>query len=223
MKTLSFTVTLSILLALLPSAHAELIANLPDDTNHAVSMSAGLDSSVAMGLGYTYRLKTELWKHDLLLTGRLTLPSGDASLSDNSVHLGFRTTALAHGNFRLQVSAGPLIINQKTKLYSARALGAHATLLPGYQSSRWGLMAELGYEKIFATRLKHSSLYTERFYADAKDGWYRTTAGTLRLGMRGGVRFGNVQLSARAGLISTEGRKPHIPPVYAGLGASYAF
>jgi len=76
---------------------------------------------------------------------------------------------------------------------------------------------------MLATQLTQSSLYRSVAYAGAKDGWYSSTGGTLQAGLRGGYRFGRVELSAGAGLLASEGLNPIVPPFYGTLGSAYAF
>ena len=94
---------------------------MPAGTSHSITLDAGLDSAMAAGLGYTYRLRPSFWSHDVLLYGKLTLPAGGADLSDSAVEAGIRTTAYAYGNLRLQVALGPVLRNTETRLFSARS------------------------------------------------------------------------------------------------------
>ena len=228
MKHLIVATTLLVTAAFGSSAGAQVVAKPSEDSKHILSVRTGFNSAVATTTGYAYQLSPGTFKKGSLLYGELTVPvgalnGGSSGLSDSSVHLGLRTTLLGDGNFRLQAEGGPALINEKSRLFTAHALGLHAALLPGYQSNRWGLMAELGYEKMLATRLGHSDLYKDTFYSGAEDGWYRNTAGTARLGIRAGVRFGTTQVTLRAGAITTERGNPHLPPFYATIGASYGF
>jgi hypothetical protein len=84
-------------------------------------------------------------------------------------------------------------------------------------------MAELGYEKLLATHMRPSDLYLERGFADARSGWYSSTAGNFRAGLRGGARIGAVELNARAGVVAAEGGGRRFPPFFGTLGVAYAF
>lgn len=223
MKTLLNVAAILGTLAASPIARAQEATDMPRDTRHAISVEAGLDSAVAAGLGYTYRRRASFWKYDLLLYGKLGLPAAGIDLADSSVETGIRTTLFAHGNLRLQLAVGPVLRNTKNRLFSANSAGVQATLLPGYQSGRWGLMAELGYEKMLATNLRHSKLYEDTYYSEAESGWYSDTAGTIRVGVRAGVRIGDLLLSTRLGAVASERGAPHLPPFYGTIGTSYAF
>jgi hypothetical protein len=159
----------------------------------------------------------------LLVAISLAGTAGCMDPSESSIEAGLRTTALGYGNLRLQVAFGPVLRNSENRLFTANAVGLHATILPGYQSDRWGLMAEVGYEKMVVTNLRHSQLYEDTYYADAESGWYSNTAGTCRRGVGAGIRVGEVNLAARVGAVATEGGAPHLPPFYGAIGTSCAF
>jgi hypothetical protein len=205
------------------SASAQEVTQLPTGKNHAVGLSTGLDSAMIARLGYSYRLRPSFWDHDVLLQSAFTMPIATPDFADSRLETGLRTTAVAYKNLRLQLGLGALLLNTSNVAFSANGLGVAATLLPGYQSEHWGLMAELGYEKMFATHLRPSDLYLERGYAGAKSGWYADTAGNFRLGLRGGARLGAVEINARLGVTATEQGTPLLPPFYGTLGAAFAF
>lgn len=222
MKKLVTTVFTVSLLALASIAQAQEVTQMPKGKHHAVSLETGLDSAFLAKAGYTYRIKPRTWAHDILFQAKLAIPIAVPDLTDHSLDGGVRSTAFAYGNLRLQWLAGPVIRNTHTTLFDANSVGVQAVLFPGYQSERWGLMAELGYEKMLSTNIRHSHTYRSTFYAGARDGWYADTAGTFRIGLRGGVRIGSVELNARVGVMATERGNAHVPPFFATLGASYA-
>ena len=200
----------------LPASALE-VTNLPDGARQSVSIDAGLQSAFVTHATYSRHVGPGL------LYGRFTLPFAGPDLSDVAFEAGGQTTAIGWGNWKLQVAFAPLLRMTKNDLFSATALGMRAALMPGYQADRWGLRLEVGYEKIVATHLTHSSLYRGVGYSGAKDGWYSSTGGTLQAGLRGGYRVGRVELSAAAGLLASEGLNAVMPPFYGTLGSAYAF
>lgn len=221
MKTL--ITSLVLLLGFTTSAAADVVAELPAGATHVVTARTGLDSAVALGLGYARRATPRWWRHDVLVYGELVLPAGDLDLGDTNLEAGVRTAVWRRDHLGVQLSFGPTLRNTSTNLFAANAIGVHAALLPGYWNQRWGLMAELGFEKMLATHLRHDEMYTVVHYPGATNGWYQNSAGTLRLGIRAGVHVGTLQLSLRAGTQQTERGESHLPPFYATLGAGYAF
>lgn len=210
-------------LAITSTASAQEVTNLPTGKDHAVGLGTGLDSAMIARLGYSCRLRPSFWDHDVLVQYAFTMPIATPDFADSRLEAGLRTTALAHNNLRLQFGLNAVLHNTRNVAFSGNGLGVAAVLLPGYQSEHWGLMAEFGYEKMFASHLRPSDRYLELGYADAQSGWYANTAGNFRLGLRGGARIGSVELNARLGVTVSEGGTPNIPPFFGTLGAAYAF
>jgi hypothetical protein len=200
----------------LPAAAQE-VTNLPDGARQSISIDLGLQSALVTRASYARHVGPGV------LYGRFTLPVANPNFKDLAFEAGGQATALASGNWKLQVAFAPVLRLTENDFFSATALGVRAALMPGYQGDRWGLMAELGYEKMLATHLNHSSLYRSVGYAGAKDGWYSSTGGTLQAGLRGGYRVGRMEISLAAGVLVSEGLNPITPPFYGTLGTGYAF
>ena len=198
-------------------ATAQEVTNLPEGARQSVSVELGLQSALVTRASYARHFGSGL------LYGRFTLPSANLDLHDFAFEAGGQITALESGNWKLQASFAPVVRLTDNEMFSATALGVRGALMPGYQSDRWGLMLELGYEKMIATHLSHSTLYRNVAYSGAKDGWYSSTGGTLQAGLRGGYRVGRVELSLAAGIFATERLNAVVPPFYGTLGSTYAF
>ncbi len=217
MNRQTFFVSLFAAIAIALPASAQEVTRLPDGTRQSVSLDLGLQSALVTRATYSRHIGSGL------VYGRFTLPSANMDFGDMAFEAGGQITAIGSGNWKVQVSFAPLVRLTDNSFFSATALGVRAALLPGYQGERWGLMAELGYEKMLATHLNHASLYRSVGYAGAKDGWYSSTGGTLQAGLRGGYRIDRVELSLAAGVLATEGLNPEMPPFYGSVGTAYAF
>ncbi len=213
----TFFVSLFVAAAIALPATAQEVTNLPSGTRQSVTVDLGLQSALVTRAMYSWHIGSSA------LYGRFTLPVEGLDLGDLAFEAGGQTTALASGNWKIQVSFAPVVRLTANDFFSATALGFHAVLMPGYQSDTWGLTAEVGYEKMLATHLNHSSLYRNVAYSGAKDGWYSFTGGTLQAGLRGGYRFGRVELSLAAGVLASEGLNRELPPFYGTFGTAYAF
>lgn len=219
-KRTSF-LALFVSLAVAAPAHAQSITNLPAGTEQAVGVEAGLESSfIARG---TYQHELPGFLRDGMVYARFTMPFAEPDFSDFAIDAGVGATALGSDEWKVQLLLGPVLRNTSNRLFSASGLGFRSSLLAGYRSDGWGLMAELGYEQILATHLRHSDLYKELAYADAKDGWYSITGGTFQLGLRGGGRIGRVELYGTVGAMTTTELQPMTPPMYLTVGSAYAF
>lgn len=221
-RSLIVLFTLVATLALAAPAGAQEVTRMPDAAQQAVGLDAGLEHAFIARATYTHRVDLGFLP-DARFFGRFTLPIVRPDFGDWAVDGGVRVTPLAWGDFRLALLFGPVARNTVNDAFTATAVGVGATVLAGYEGPGWGLSAEAGYEQILATHLRHSALYRNTFYADAKDGWYAISGSTSRAGLRGGVRFGSVEIAARAGLNATGRLNALMPPFYFTLGGSYAF
>lgn len=210
------------LVALAAPAAAQEVTRLPEETPNAVGVDGGFESAFVVRGSYTRRVDFGLLQDERLFA-RFTLPIAAPDLADWALDGGMQATPLAAGDFRLALRLGPAIRNTSNELFSATAIGLGATALVGYEGPRWGLSAELGYEQMLTTHLRHSDLYRDIAYADAKDGWYAATGSTTRAGLRGGVRFGAMEVFARGGITATGHFQPAIAPFFLTLGGAYAF
>jgi hypothetical protein len=108
-------------------------------------------------------------------------------------------------------------------IHRATAVKSDLVLLAGHYARSWFVAAEAGYDRAWLTHVKNTDWYRTYFYADARDGWYGGTEGTLRAGLRGGLRFGRIEVVARAGVNRTETLRELDVPFYATLGAGCRF
>jgi len=209
-------------LALAPSALAQEVTRLPERAEQAVGLDAGLESAFIARATYAHRLDLGALR-DMRIFGRATLPVVAPDFGDWAVDAGLRATLLAWRDFRLAALTGPILRNTSNDLYSATAMGIATAIYLGYESDRWGLSAEGGYEQMLATHLRHSDLYRTTFYAGAKDGWYAVSGSSVRAGLLGGVRLGAAEIYARLGIAATGGFNQTMPPFYGMVGSTYAF
>lgn len=203
-------------------ATAQEVTILPQRMNNAVRADVGVDSAIVVRAEYLRRLKLTPVK-DLLFSGRVTAGLTAFDLLDSVVELSARGTALRAGNWRVDVRGGPFLRNSDNALFAAHEIGIGLSLLPGYESARWGLLLDIGYEQALTTKLSHSRAYRDRIYADAKDGWYRDLSANLRAGVITGMRVGPTEITLRGGMLTPHTLQPLTVPYYAMLGAGYRF
>jgi hypothetical protein len=219
--TIRWSISLAIL-ALATPASAQEVTRMPDASRQSIGLDTGLENAFIARATYAHRLDLG-GRLDARLYARATLPFVAPDLGDWGLDGGLRITPVAWGNVRLALLAGPVVRSTVTDAFSATGLGIGATALFGYEGSRAGVSAELGYEQLFATHISHSDLYRDTVYAGAKDGWYALSGGVAHGGLRGGVRFEALEIFARAGINTTGHFHSVNPPFYATLGTSYAF
>lgn len=222
MRTLVSSSIVVALLGLAAPSSAQQVTRMPDGPRNAVGLEGGFESAFIARATYVRRLELGLLRDERLVS-RFAMPILSPDLGDWAIDGGLQATALSSGDFRLAILVGPAVRNTSNDLYSATAMGVGATALLGYEGARWGLSVELGHEQMLTTHLRHCDRYRDTAYAGAKDGWYAFTGSTTRAGLRGGVRFGAVEIVARLGAGGTGHFQPANPPFYFTAGASYAF
>jgi hypothetical protein len=221
--SITVTVTLTLtLVAFAAPASAQEVTRMPEGAHHAVGVDGGLESAFVARATYAHRIGLGLLKDERLFA-RFTLPFITPDVGEWSIEAGIRATPVSWRDLRLAILLGPVVRNSDNDLYTATGIGVGATALFGYEGTRWGLSGEVGYEQLLTSYLRHSALYRDTYYADAKDGWYALTGSTARGGLRGGVRIGSVEIAARAGVEATGRLHATNPPFYATLGSAYAF
>lgn len=222
MRALSSSSVALALVALAAPASAQQVTRLPEGTRNAVGLEGGYEFAFVTRGTYTRRVDFGLLRDERLFA-RFTLPVATPDLGDWSFDGGMQATLLSSGDLRLALRLGPALRNTSNDLFSATAIGIGGAALVGYEGPRWGLSAELGHEQMLTAHLSHSALYRDTVYADARSGFYAVTGSTTHAGLRGGVRFGAVEISARAGLAATGYFKPAVAPFFFTLGGAYAF
>ena len=209
-------------LAFASSASAQEVTRAPEETRHAVSLDGGLESGFVVRAAYSYRLGLRALP-DARVVARFTWPIVAPELGEWGIDVGARATVARHRDLRLAFIAGPVFRMNDNELFTAFAMGLGATMLAGFESAKWGLSLEAGYEQLFSTYLRPSTLYRETFYDGAKSGWYALSGSTARIGLRGGGRIGPTEIFARGGLDATGAFHALTPPFYATVGVGFAF
>ena len=125
--------------------------------------------------------------------------------------------------FDLSAQLAFQLAETENSIYRGTALRTDLVLLAGHYGRRWFAVGEAGYDRAWLTYIKNSDYYRTNFYADAKDGWYGGTGGTLHAGAKGGVTIGVAEVVLRAGVEKTEALRDLDLPFYATLGANYRF
>lgn len=209
-------------LAFAVPARAQEVTRMPEKTEHAVGLDGGLETAFVARASYAHRVDFG-FVPDGRINARFTLPVVAPDFGDWGIDGGVQASVARWNDFRVALQLGPVLRRTDNRLFSAFGIGVGATLLIGYEGPRWGLSAEASYEQFLTTYLSHSDDYRDAFYAGAKDGWYAFSGSTARAGIRGGVRFGSVEIFAKAGMQATGQLHAGAVPFYATLGSAYAF
>jgi hypothetical protein len=105
------------------------------------------------------------------------------------------------------------------------SVGADFHVFTGFNSKKWYAGVEVNYNQIISTNIKHTDKYKDNVYADVVDGWYKSTASNLKLGVALGTRFNKFDVYLHGGISKTGQFKNYlfVPNYYALLGVNYRF
>jgi hypothetical protein len=206
---------LLVFLSLIPlTARAQNFAALRDDTN-VVTVQTGADYSFVLGGGYAR--VTSVADRQLVLGGDVTLGLGGVDVSDFRLRTG-ALVPLVDGE-RWKVVGGLAVSLRGTNNGLGRMTnaGTDVALLAGRYAHRGFIAAELGFDWALATHVSHGDTYRMNAYADARDGWYRSTGAMLRAGVQAGLTLARHDVILRVGrLVDVSGSAP-LFPIYGTL------
>jgi hypothetical protein len=183
-----------------------------------VRARTGVDHAFTAELGYVRVVA--LPDRVLLVGADLVLPWATPDLGDVELRLGAAAPVVEHGPWKLVARLGPTLRSAETVVSRMIALDLDARLAAGYHARRGFVAVEAAVDWAAATHVTHSDAYRDRVYADAMDGWYRSTGGTLRAGVYGGLSFERFDLVLRAGRPFAIDGGAHTIPLYATLGVN---
>ena len=200
------------------SAEALNYATASAERPNVVLARTGLDHAFVIALGYRRVLE---WRgHQILLGGDVGLPWAGMDFGDYRVRASVGATLLGGRGrgWKLIGSLSPTLRATENSAGSDLALGADVRLTGGYYS-RWWCAGELGVDWAATTHVENSGAYRD-VYADAKDGWYANTGGTIYAGLNTGVSIKSVDLMLRAGVPRSMTLDAQTIPFFALVGVN---
>lgn len=186
-----------------------------------VQLTMGLDPAVIPGIGYSHVMSLAGAPAQVGLEGGVV--AGEADLRDYRARLSGQVELVHYRALRVAASAAFVARGTSNDVYRATNFGADVGAVGGVYRRRWFLAAETGFDKPIVSRLSHTQLYRDRYYADAKNGWYVESGGTWRFGAVGGVTMGRTELMLRGGVPRTQGGESLPIPGYLSLGLGVRF
>jgi len=223
MKKKFVIVTIMILFSLFADEqlYAQIFAPNPLDT-HAIYTSFGLDPAFVATLGYARNFHSSTFNRYIIIFTEIASPI-KLDLHDYRYKLGGQATLFSYN--RLDFSGVFTFITRGTKnsIHNAISFGMDVTFLLGYYRSRWFAACEFGCDRAIFTYIDHSDWYKKYFYSDAKDGWYRNTAGSFHYGFRTGFSLSRIQITLRVGVQKTKSIIDPLVPFFGVLGLNYRF
>lgn len=196
----------------------------PDSqVRHIAIASAGYDHNIiSLNLGYAYYL--EAYKTAAFVD--VTQGTALVGTSNLRTQAGLQTWNGSCGTFNLRTLLGFVYVHSANKAGTYDAFGLNVQANAGLHGRRIGLGADFQYNPFFSTHIRHTDFYRQYYYAGVKDGWYRSTTHTFRLG--GYLLFfpdksRSIELTLRGGYQTSGQLDQLIPPVFGVVGLNKKF
>lgn len=222
MKRLLFTVFLITLTSTYHTATSQTLNwKIIDSTKHILNANFGLDYALAYGVGYGFKLNTNL---PVVLNANVSIPAGDNMFDDFKTKIGGQIGLLNKSNFVGSITLFGIYRKHQTQLVQLQNFGSEMKGAFGYYKPRWFTAVEVGFDKAIVTHFKHSQEYKDKIYADVVNGWYEpATGGNFYYGLQGGYSFKKLDITINVGkVISQDFKTPPLLPFHLNLGINYS-
>ena len=197
------------------------LARLGDGSLNRISVRTGEEYGLVAGIGYARAVP--LFDRTVLLGADLNLPWASLDTGDWRVRATALVPVVGSDRWKLAATLAPELRASSNEAAQMTGVGVDIGAVGGYYAPGWFLAGETGFDWEIATHVAHSESYRRVMYADARDGWYRSPGGNLRLGLQAGLSFSRYDLVLRAGkLRDLKGEGPMLP-LYGTLALDMRF
>lgn len=189
-------------------------------------LATGIDYSIMpLKLNYKRGFEVMNYKFPVMLGADITIPLFKFDLNDIRIKIITETTLLRKSNFEVRFGIDPTFVNTKMQTSSLASVGVDFHIFTGFTGEKWSVGAEVNYNQMVSTHIKHTDKYKDNVLAEAVDGWYKNTAGNINLGLLVNRTMGDVDIYLKTGLSKTAKFNEYlfVPTIYAVIGGSYKF
>lgn len=214
--------TITLLVASFTLAPAQIInwSALQNRDRHIVNLYVGWDYAATVGMGYGYRLNTQL---PIIFNAQLSIPAGNNLTDDFKTKLGGQIRVFKTNNLIASVLAYGIFRRYESDMATLQNFGSEFTGIAGYYKSTWFVAWEFGFDKAIATHVRNSEMMKQT-YPMVQDGWYVPTGGNFHYGLQGGYSLRETEINLTFGKVSDQSfQSPPIVPYYLQLGVNRRF
>jgi hypothetical protein len=188
---------------------------------NVVWANTGLDHGLVGEIGYARVL--ESGRRRFFVGGDFEMPWAQPDFGDFRLRADLSAVLLGRTGDRwhLALALCPTLRETTNVLARMTALGADTRLTGGWYAPAGFVAAEAGVDWSASTYIANSDLYRRVAYADAKDGFYGNTGGTIYAALVGGLSFDNWGVVLRGGMPRGIDLQAQNLPFFATLGVSY--
>lgn len=204
-------ITLGAGIALVSNTHAQEIHWRAVDTNttHFISGNFGADYSSYYGLSYAYKVKNRVMP--LVIGSEYNVSFGKELVDDWKSKTSVQTELWRNNSFSWGLKSGFIVRRFESEIARLVNVGADVTTIFAYSKPKWGIGVLANYDRSMSTHIKNKLL--KEYYPDIVDGWYNTSGGNFKFGIRANysVRTWNVFLNLGKAYGQNFKDKPTLP------------
>lgn len=161
--------------------------SLSSESRHLGGMNVGGDYGSYYGFSYGYLLQDDA--SPIILGYELTLPFGDEVVDDFKMKTSMQGEIWHSEALSFAVKSGLIVRGYESEMARMYNVGADITFTFGYLKPRWGIEALANYDRSMATYIDNKLL--KEYYPEIKDGWYDSSGGNYKFGIRANRSLGS--------------------------------
>lgn len=161
--------------------------SLSSETRHLGAINVGGDYGSYFGGSYGYVLKRGA--SSIILGHELTLPFGSDAVDDFKMKTSLQGELWRSETLSFAVKSGLIFRGYESEMARMYNLGADITFSFGYLKPNWGIEGIANYDRSMATHIDNKLL--KEYYPEIKDGWYDSSGGNFKFGIRGNRSLGS--------------------------------
>jgi len=170
--------------------------NLEASNKHLLSLQIGMDYGTVYGFSYGYQLP---FNHPIIIGTGLSTPLGANFMDDYKVNLNVQTEVWHNNGFSIAVKPGGSMRRYHAAVAHLYNIGLEFNTTIGYYKPTWGVAMEAGYDWSRATYIEHNTL--KDYYPDIQDGWYGSTGGNFKFGIKGNYWMKSIGIALKVGKV----------------------
>jgi hypothetical protein len=169
--------------------------SLGSNTTHFGAINMGGDYGSYFGGSYGYVLKRGA--SSIILGHELTLPFGSDAVDDFKMKTSLQSELWHSETLSFAVKSGLIVRAYESEMAHMYNVGADITFTFGYLKPRWGIEALANYDRSMATHIDNKLL--KEYYPGIQDGWYDSSGGNYKFGIRGNRSLGSTTIFLNVG------------------------
>jgi len=170
--------------------------NLEPTSKHVIGLRLGIDYGSVYGISYGYQLP---FIHPVVIGTEFTVPFGEKLMDDYKALVTVQTEVWHNNSFSFSIKPGMSMRRYHSDAASLYNVGAEIATTIGYFKNNWGVAVEANYDRSCATDIVHKSL--KEYYPEIQDGWYGSTGGNFKFGIKGNYWMKATALALKVGRV----------------------